>query len=88
MYIQKLKNNTQIQKIIGIIAALVIGIGPLLTIIGGLIKGFSLLVSAIGFIATPVGIAIAAIAGLTGALIYLYNTDDADGGCGGSGMFG
>ena len=64
---------------LGILAAL----GPVIFIIGTLAKKFDTVVSvvknvgkAIGFLASPIGIAIVAIAAIVGVIIYLWKTNE------------
>jgi len=64
---------------LGILAAL----GPVIFIIGTLAKKFNAVVSvvknvgkAIGFLASPIGIAIVAIAAIVGVIIYLWKTNE------------
>lgn len=71
------------QQLIVIFGAVAAAIGPLLWIFGSIIqkipfiiKGFKLLGLAFGAITSPVGIVIAGITAIVGALIYLWKTNE------------
>ena len=71
------------QQLIVIFGAVAAAIGPLLWIFGSIvqkipfiIKGFKLLGLAFGAITSPVGIVIAGITAVVGALIYLWKTNE------------
>lgn len=71
------------QQLIVIFGAVAAAIGPLLWIFGSIvqkipfiIKGFKLLGVAFGAITSPVGIVIAGITAIVGALIYLWKTNE------------
>ena len=64
-------------------AGIAVALGPVLVIGGKLISGIGSLIgllptlgSAIGFIASPIGIIVVAIAGLIAYLVHLYNTSE------------
>lgn len=61
--------SPETQKIIGIFIAVAAAIGPALVVFGKLIGVFALLVS-------PIGLIVLAIAGITAAIIYLYQTNE------------
>ena len=65
-----------ILKAIGIGAAILVGIGPALKIVGGLISGIGSLISLFGMLATPVGIAVAAVAALIAIGVALWQNWD------------
>lgn len=71
------------QQLIVIFGAVAAAIGPLLWIFGAIVqkipfilKGFKLLGLAFGAITSPVGIVIAGITAIVGALIYLWKTNE------------
>lgn len=71
------------QQLIVIFGAVAAAVGPLLWIFGSIvqkipfiIKGFKLLGLAFGAITSPVGIVIAGITAIVGALIYLWKTNE------------
>lgn len=65
-----------ITKGTGIAAAIAVGAGPALMIIGKLMKGAGRLVSVIGFLASPIGIIITLITLLSSGIGYLIATND------------
>lgn len=65
-----------ITKAAGIGAAVVVGMGPALKIIGTMTRGFGIIARVIGAIASPVGIVVTAIAGLAAGFTYLMRTNE------------
>lgn len=65
-----------ITRIAGIGAAVVVGLGPALKIVGGLITGFGTITKIVGLLMGPVGIAIAVIGALVAAGVLLYKNWD------------
>jgi hypothetical protein len=68
--------SPETQKIIGIMAGVVVAIGPVLVVVGGLTKSIGLLISTFTFMTSPIGIVIVAIGLLVAALIYLYKNNE------------
>lgn len=64
------------QKLVVAIGAIAIAIGPVLYALGNGISLFKKLGSAIGFLTSPVGLVIAAVALLVVGFIYLWNTSE------------
>lgn len=62
---------------VGIGAAFLVGIGPVLKIVGTLASGFGLISTVIGALVSPIGIAVAAVAGLATGFTYLMQTNEA-----------
>lgn len=65
-----------IAKVAGIGAAVAVGMGPALKVIGPLVSGFGSVIKVLGLIASPVGIVIAAIAALAAGFAYLMQTNE------------
>ena len=65
-----------ITKVAGIGAAVAVGVGPALKIVGPLIANFGTLARVIAAIASPVGLVVTAIAALAGGFAYLMQTND------------
>lgn len=61
----------------GIGAAIAVGIGPALKIVGALTTGFSGVMSVLGFLISPIGLAIAAFTGLAAVFGYQMATNEA-----------
>ncbi|MCR4436647.1 MAG: phage tail tape measure protein [Clostridiales bacterium] len=68
--------NPSIQKTIMAVAACVAAIGPLMMIAGSVASGISALAGVLSFLVSPVGLVIAAIAGLAAIFIVLYNKNE------------
>lgn len=67
--IENFKNlDPSIQRTILQFAAIAAAVGPLLIVLGGMVAGLGLFVSGLVALATPAGLATAAVIGLTGAL--------------------
>lgn len=64
------------QKTILVIAGLAAALGPVLVILGQVISAVSSFGPVLSALTGPVGIVVAAIAGLVAGLIYLYNTNE------------
>src|SRR5690625_11624 len=64
-----------LQIAVGIAAVLAV-MGPLLVIVGKVIPMVTSFGKVLGLLASPVGIVVAAIAGLTAGIIYLWNTNE------------
>ncbi|EZP98743.1 tail protein [Enterococcus faecium VRE0576] len=64
------------QRLVVAIGAIAIAIGPVLYVLGNGISLFKKLGSAIGFLTSPVGLVIAAVALLVVGFIYLWNTSE------------
>lgn len=69
-WIEKL-NDTQ-RKWILILAAVAAAIGPVLLVVGMLLPGLSALLAVIGFLVSPIGLVVLAVAALAAGLIYAY----------------
>lgn len=65
-----------ILKVAGIGAAIAVGIGPALKIVGTMTTGFGAIAKVIAAIASPVGLVITAIAGLAAGFVYLMQTNE------------
>lgn len=65
-----------IQEVILTVGAIIVAIGPLLSIISKLINASEIVALAIGFITSPAMITIAAIAGLIAIFVKLYNSNE------------
>ena len=63
-------------KVVSTIGKVTSGVGGLMTKVGGLISKMGGLSGALSAIASPVGIAVAAIAALAAGFVYLYKTND------------
>lgn len=63
-------------KVVSTIGKVTSGVGGLMTKVGGLISKMCGLSGALSAIASPVGIAVAAIAALAAGFVYLYKTND------------
>lgn len=61
----------------GIGAAIAVGIGPALKIVGALTTGFSGVMSVLGFLISPIGLTIAAFTGLAAVFGYQMATNEA-----------
>lgn len=77
------KMSPEMQRVVGIVLAVVAGLSPLLIIlgtlvssIGSIVMAFGAMSGAIAFITGPVGIAIAVTGALVAALIYLQKHGD------------
>ena len=66
---QFMQLSPQTQKMIGIFISIAAALGPALVLFGKLIGVFSLL-------SNPIGLIILAIAGITAAIVYLYETNE------------
>ena len=64
------------QNFILAIAGIAAGLGPLLVIVGQVVSSLSALAPIFGAIASPVGLVVAAVAGLAAGLVYLYNNNE------------
>lgn len=71
-----LELNPEIRKWVTIILAAVAAVGPLLMILGGLSTGLSALAGVFAAIASPVGLVVAAIAGLVAGFLWLMKSNE------------
>lgn len=69
-----LSPSTQRMIIMG--AGIAAALGPVLIILGQVVTSVAALLPVLSALTGPVGLVIAAIAGLTAGLVYLYNTND------------
>jgi uncharacterized protein YjbJ (UPF0337 family) len=67
--------DTSTQKIILVVAGVAAAIGPVLIGVGALMTALPALGAVFAVLTGPVGIAVAAIAGITAAVVYLWNTN-------------
>ncbi|MDN3202473.1 phage tail tape measure protein, partial [Enterococcus faecalis] len=70
-WFQSLDSDTQ--KTIATIAGVVAAIGPVLVVLGTLASSISSLIPVIAFIASPIGLVIAAVAAWVAAIVVAYN---------------
>lgn len=66
-----------IVKVAGIGAAVAVGIGPALNVIGTMTTGFGTMAKVIAAVTSPVGLVVTAIAGLTAGFAYLMQANEA-----------
>lgn len=64
-------------KAAGIGAAVAVGIGPALKVIGTMTTGFGTVAKVIATVTSPIGLVVTAIAGLTAGFAYLMQTNEA-----------
>lgn len=64
------------QQMIVIVAAIAAAMGPLLVILGQVVSSVSGLMPVFAALTSPVGLIVAAVAGLAAGLVYLYQTND------------
>lgn len=65
-----------IVKAAGIGAAVAVGIGPALKVVGTLTSGFGAVAKVIAAMISPIGLAVTAIAGLSAGFVYLMQTNE------------
>lgn len=65
-----------IAKVAGIGAAVAVGMGPALKVIGPLVRGFGSVVKVLSLFASPIGVVVTAIAALAAGFSYLMQTNE------------
>ena len=65
-----------IQKIVAVLGLLAVSAGPVLSVVGSFVKGFSSLSGVFTFLSSPIGMIVALIAVLAAAFIYLYTQSE------------
>src|SRR5690625_3214803 len=61
---------------IAIAAGVAAAIGPILLVLGGIVSSIQTLIPVLGALLSPVSLIVLAVAGLTAAFIYLWNTNE------------
>lgn len=69
--------QTIITMAAGIGAAFLVGVGPVLKIVGTIVSGFGMVSTVIGALTSPIGLVVAAVAGLAAGFAYLMQTNEA-----------
>jgi len=65
-----------IQKIVAVLGLLAVSAGPVLSVVGSFVKGFSSLSGVFTFLSSPIDMIVALIAVLAAAFIYLYTQSE------------